>query len=71
MGTIEVAELLGVSRQRIYALRNTALWRKHVPHVYPLQMGSIFLAEEVRAFQAAWDRKPGRPRKETGAPGPE
>jgi hypothetical protein len=64
MGNIEVAELLGVCKQRVQLLRKTALWQQYVPNSRRLRMGSVFLADEVRAFQTVWTRKPGRPRKE-------
>lgn len=71
MGSMEVAEFLRVTRQRVVQLRETALWRKHVPSVCHLRAGPIFLAEEVRNFEAVWPRTPGRPRKEAGAASPE
>lgn len=65
MGRGEVADLLGVTKQRVNQLSTTAQWKKLVPTMQRLKMGPVFLADEVRAFQAAWTRKPGRPKKET------
>ena len=64
MGVLEIAEFLGVARQRVPQLRTTALWKKHVLNVRHLRMGPVFLADEVQRFEAAWPRSPGRPRKE-------
>jgi len=60
VGTTEVAELLGVSRQRLHDLRVAG--RFPLP-ISELAGGPVWLQSTVDTFLAAWDRKPGRPDK--------
>jgi hypothetical protein len=60
VGTTEVTELLGVSRQRLHDLRTAG--RFPLP-IADLAGGPIWLQSTVDAFLEAWDRKPGRPDK--------
>lgn len=57
-GGREVAEMLGVSKQRLHQLRG----RDDFPEpVVRLAAGPVWLVGSVRAFQQQWSRKPGRP----------
>ncbi len=65
-GAQELAQKLGVSRQRFYELMK----RKDFPKpVVDLAAGPVWLAESVNHFMENWERKPGRPRK-AGPPKP-
>jgi hypothetical protein len=57
-GVAEVAELLGVSRQRVGQLRG----RLPEP-MANLRSGPVWSRRAVAEFEQAWDRTPGRPRK--------
>jgi predicted DNA-binding transcriptional regulator AlpA len=59
-GVREVAELLGVSRQRVSELRA----RPGFPApVAELASGPVWKVSSLRRFLETWDRRPGRPRK--------
>jgi predicted DNA-binding transcriptional regulator AlpA len=58
VGTKEVAEILGVSRQRIHELRKAG--RFPLP-IIELGAGPIWLRPSIADFEAQWDRSPGRP----------
>lgn len=60
VGTTEVTQLLGISRQRLHELRVSG--RFPLP-LAELAGGPIWLQSTVDAFLKAWDRKPGRPDK--------
>jgi hypothetical protein len=61
VGVSEVAELLGVTRQRLAVLRE----REDFPApVAKLAGGPIWRAGDLSTFAGGWQRKPGRPRKE-------
>jgi hypothetical protein len=60
VGATEVADLLGVSRQRLHELRE----RKDFPApVAQLAAGPVWRKGDLTAFADGWRRKPGRPRK--------
>lgn len=61
MGATEVAEFLGVSRQRVLELR-----RDHAEFPQPLEQlrsGPVWDKSDIESFLAGWDRTPGRPRR--------
>lgn len=59
LGTSEVTELLGVSRQRLARLRE----RPDFPEpMVELAAGPVWLRSAVAAFLERWDRRPGRPK---------
>lgn len=59
MGVREIAELFGVTRQRVSQL---AAGHADFPRpLAQLQMGPVFCGVSVREFLASWDRRPGRP----------
>jgi predicted DNA-binding transcriptional regulator AlpA len=60
LGTTEVTELLGVSRQRLHELRNSG--RFPAP-AYELAATPLWIRSTVDSFVAGWSRKPGRPAK--------
>lgn len=55
----EVAEMLGVSRQRVYQLRDLAAFPAPL---YELRTGPIWDARAIEHFGKSWERKPGRPK---------
>lgn len=60
VGVSEVAELLGVSRQRVHVLRE----RPEFPApVAILAAGPIWRRGDLSTFAGGWHRKAGRPRK--------
>jgi predicted DNA-binding transcriptional regulator AlpA len=60
LGTTEVTEMLGVSRQRLHELRS--LGRFPEPMV-ELAATPLWIRSTVDSFLAGWSRKPGRPSK--------
>jgi hypothetical protein len=59
MGIGEIADLFGVSRQRVNQLD-----RDHPDFPEPLtrlRSGPVFCAVDIHEFLHAWDRRPGRP----------
>lgn len=59
----DAAEILGVSRQRIYQLRSS-----HPEFPAPLAevaLGPIWARDTIEWFNQIWERKPGRPSKAT------
>ena len=57
----EAAELLGVSRQRLYQL---ATEHRGFPEpLYRLRVGPLWARSAIEAFSQRWERKPGRPRR--------
>lgn len=57
-GGKEVAELLGVSKQRLHQLTG----REDFPNpILRLASGPVWLVESIRAFERGWSRRPGRP----------
>jgi predicted DNA-binding transcriptional regulator AlpA len=69
MGATEVATYLGVSRQRVLELR-----QKNPAFPEPVQQlksGPVWDRTEIDSFLDSWERKPGRPRKDTGPQKPQ
>lgn len=62
MSAAEIAEELGVARQRVHQLRSTASFPAPLAE---LRGGAVWDAAAVRQFAAAWERKPGRPKSAT------
>ena len=60
LGTTEVTELLGVSRQRLHELRNS---RRFPAPAYEVAATPLWIRSTVDSFLAGWERKPGRPSK--------
>ena len=58
MGSREVAEMLGVSRQRVHQLRINPGFPSPLVEV---AMGPLWDERAVAAFARDWTRKPGRP----------
>ena len=57
-GAAEVAELFGVSRQRVHELRRK---RSFPAPAAELAAGPVWRVSTLQRFLAEWDRKPGRP----------
>jgi hypothetical protein len=58
VGLAEVAEVLGVSKQRVSELRD----REDFPRpVAELRSGPVWRLVNLQTFIGAWDRRPGRP----------
>jgi hypothetical protein len=59
-GAAEVATMLGISRQRLHALRD----RHEFPApVATLAAGPVWRKGDLTRFAEGWHRKPGRPPK--------
>lgn len=58
MSATEIAEELGVSRQRVHQLRTQDSFP---PPVADLSGGAVWNAQAIRRFARQWERKPGRP----------
>lgn len=58
MSAAEIAEELGVSRQRVHQLRETVAFPAPLAE---LRGGAVWDAAAVRKFGREWERKPGRP----------
>ncbi|MDN5917786.1 MAG: helix-turn-helix domain-containing protein [Pseudonocardia sp.] len=64
LSTPDVAELLGVSRQRVHQLHTG---HRDFPAPYArLGAGPIWARQAVEAFDRSWTRKPGRPARAAG-----
>lgn len=64
LSTPDVAELLGVSRQRVHQLHTE---RSDFPAPYArLGSGPIWARPAIEAFDRSWTRKPGRPARVAG-----
>jgi hypothetical protein len=59
MSATEVAEELGVSRQRVHQLRETTAFPAPLAD---LRGGAVWDAAAIRRFNSEWERKPGRPK---------
>lgn len=69
MGTAEVSAYLKLKhRSQVQQLRQ-ADSLGFPPPVASLRMGPVWLAQDIEKWAEGWDRKPGRPRKETGDDG--
>lgn len=60
VGVAEIAEILGTSRQRASEVTHKDSFPAPVAE---LAMGAVWREPDIRRFVAAWERKPGRPRK--------
>ena len=58
MSAAEIADELGISRQRVHQLRSTAGFPAPLAD---LRGGAVWDAAAVRKFGQTWERKPGRP----------
>ncbi|MGH3677186.1 MAG: hypothetical protein ACRDU5_15885 [Mycobacterium sp.] len=63
MSAAEIADELGVSRQRVHKLRSMAAFPLPLAE---LRGGAVWDATAVRKFAKNWKRKPGRPRTHSG-----
>jgi hypothetical protein len=61
-GVTEVAQLLGVSKQRVSELRTSAAFPAPIAE---LAAGPVWAGSSLRRFVESWSRKPGRPRRQT------
>lgn len=59
MSAAEIADELGVSRQRVHQLRELPAFPAPLAE---LRGGAVWDANAVRVFGQGWERKPGRPR---------
>jgi len=59
MSAAEIAEELGITRQRVHQLRSTEAFPAPLAE---LRGGAVWDAAAVRKFAQDWERKPGRPR---------
>lgn len=64
MSAAEIADELGVARQRVHQLRATAAFPAPLAE---LRGGAVWDAAAVRKFARDWERKPGRPRTKVTA----
>lgn len=60
LGVKELADLLGVSKQRVWELRNTKGFPQPLTN---LASTPVWTESSVQHFLEEWRRKPGRPRK--------
>lgn len=60
MSATEVADELGVTRQRVHQLRANPAFPAPLAD---LRGGAIWEADAIRTFNRQWQRKPGRPAK--------
>lgn len=67
MSAAEIADELGISRQRVHQLRDTAAFPAPLAD---LRGGAVWDAAAVRKFAQQWERKPGRPRSVVVQPDP-
>lgn len=58
----EVADQLGISRQRVHQLQSTAGFPEPL---YRLRTGPVWDARAIEAFATRWDRRPGRRASDT------
>jgi hypothetical protein len=67
MSAAEIAEALGVTRQRVHQLRSSAIFPAPLAD---LRGGAVWDAAAVRRFGELWERRPGRPPGIVVSPGP-
>lgn len=66
VGVAEIAEMLGISRQRITEMHRD---RKDFPMpVAALKSGPVWRKADLSRFADGWQRRPGRPRKAVEPP---
>lgn len=63
MSAAEIADALGVSRQRVHQLRAAAAFPAPLAD---LRGGAVWDARAIRKFACEWERKPGRPPADLG-----
>lgn len=63
MSAAEIADELGVSRQRVHQLRAAAAFPAPLAD---LRGGAVWDARAIRKFASGWERKPGRPSANPG-----
>lgn len=63
MSAAEIADELGVSRQRVHQLRAAAAFPSPLAD---LRGGAVWDARAIRKFASEWERKPGRPAANPG-----
>lgn len=68
VGIAEIAVLLGVNKQRASALQTRADFPRPVAQ---LKAGPVWTRASLNHFADTWDRKPGRPKKNTDNPTPD
>jgi predicted DNA-binding transcriptional regulator AlpA len=61
LGASEAAEVLGVSRQRVYQLVET--YSDFPKPVAQLGRGAIWKRSDIERWAKGWERKSGRPHK--------
>lgn len=61
MSAAEIADELGVTRQRVHQLRSTAAFPAPLAE---LRGGAVWDARAVRRFGETWERKPGKPARQ-------
>ena len=59
LGAAEVAELVGISKQRLAELRESARFPAPIAE---LHCGPVWASPAVQDFVRSWERRPGRPR---------
>lgn len=59
-GIAEVAQILGINKQRASQLQTRTGFP---PPVAVLRSGPVWRARDIEAFGVGWERRPGRPRK--------
>jgi hypothetical protein len=59
VGVAEVAEMLGVSKQRVSVLKDESWFPKPLAQ---LASGPVWTAAGIRKFASEWSRQPGRPK---------
>lgn len=64
MSAAEIAEELGVARQRVHQLRSMATFPAPLAE---LRGGAVWDAGAVRKFNAEWSRRPGRPPRDSAS----
>ena len=67
VGAADVAQILGVSRQRVHQLAQTAGFPAPITRI---KMGPLWDEAAILTFDSRWERKPGRPAKPTTPPIP-
>lgn len=67
VGVAEVSSLLGVSKQRVSQLMRAS--DLFPPPLAELECGPVWDRKLLTVFLSEWNRKPGRPRKESADPG--
>lgn len=64
VGAADVADILGVSRQRVHQLAQTASFPAPIARI---KMGPLWDETAILTFAGRWQRKPGRPSKDGAA----